>query len=263
MAADRQSVNLSVEDAREYFPRGLSQPEGGFRFSADALLLACFAGPGAARSIADLGTGCGVVALSLLLRDEAGCASALGFDVNPQMLAAARENADRLGFASRFSACEGNVSNIRRLGLTAESFDLVVCNPPYRETGTGRRPVDAGRDAARFEACAPIGDFASAAAYLVRNRGRVCFIGLPERLPQLLTDLAACRLEAKRLRLVHSRMDAPAKLALVEAVKNARPCLSVEPPLVMYTGEGSETKLSDATLAFCPFLSCNAGARAK
>ncbi|NJB68641.1 tRNA1Val (adenine37-N6)-methyltransferase [Desulfobaculum xiamenense] len=251
----------TAEDARAHFPRGLVQPEGGFRFSADALLLACFAGPGAARRIADLGAGCGVVGFGLLLRDEAATATVTAVDINPDMLAAQRDNVKLLGFGERFEAVEADVSAIGASGLAAQSFDLVVCNPPYRETGTGRRPADAGRDAARFEVRAQVGDFVAAAARLVRNRGRVCFIGLPERLPELFADFRAARLAPKRLRMVHSRIGEPARLALVEGMLGASAGLIVEPPLVLYEGTGNESCLCADALAFCPFMACNAGRR--
>ncbi|HWP26538.1 MAG TPA: peptide chain release factor N(5)-glutamine methyltransferase [Xanthobacteraceae bacterium] len=77
--------------------------------------------------IADLGTGSGAILLALL--SELPCAFGIGTDVSHQALAIARENAVRLGLASRaamvvtdFGAC------------LAGRFDLVVANPPYVAT---------------------------------------------------------------------------------------------------------------------------------
>ena len=248
-----------MTDARTYFPRGLSQPGAGFRFSMDALLLASFVGLGGVRRVADLGCGCGVVGFGVLLRDEALGARVVGVDLNPEMVSCARENVVRLGFEGRVEIVEGDVGDVRAgTGLRAESFDLVVCNPPYRVPGTGRRPPDAGRDAARFEGGASVGAFVGAASLLLKNRKRAAFIGLPERLPELVADMGAKRLAPKRLLLVHSRADEPARLALVEAVKNGGAGLVVEAPLVLYEGAGDETRLSARALEVCPFLACNA-----
>ncbi|WP_461211449.1 tRNA1(Val) (adenine(37)-N6)-methyltransferase [Desulfocurvus sp. DL9XJH121] len=248
-------------EVRAYFPRGLVQPSAGFRFSLDSLLLACFARPGGASRVLDLGAGCGVVGLGLMLRPDGDGLHVTGLDADPEMTACARDNAARLGLAERYAALHGDVAVAREhADLVPESFDLVVCNPPYRAPGTGRRPPDPGRDAARFEASAPIAAFVDAAALLLANRRRAAFIGLPERLPELLADMAARRLSPKRLLCVHSRADEPARLALVEAVKNGGPGLVVEPPLVLYEGRGEESRLSASALAFCPFLACNARA---
>ena len=61
---------VDARSARDVFPAGLEQPEGSFRFSADALLLAKFtAGQALPENavLAELGTGCGVVSLAVLL----------------------------------------------------------------------------------------------------------------------------------------------------------------------------------------------------
>lgn len=248
-----------IPSARAYFPRWLSQPESGFRFSMDALLLACFAPLGGVHHAVDLGCGCGVVGLGWLLRQSDLAPVVTGLDLNPQMLDCAAANAARLGLEDRYALVHTDVASVRDSpDLSLESCDLILCNPPYREPGTGRRPLDQGRDTARFEATAPIAAFVQAASYLLRNRKRACFIGLAERLPGLLVDMAAQRLTPKRLLLVHSRVDEPARLALVEAVKNGGPGLAVEAPLVLYQGRGEEARLTPQALAFCPFLACNA-----
>lgn len=248
-----QSPDITA--AREYFPRGLKQPVTGFRFSMDALLLAAFAPLGAGH-VVDLGCGCGVVGFGWMLRGGEGAVT--GLDLNPEMLDCAAANAAALGFDERYALVHADVAAVRsNPDLSPESCELVLCNPPYRDPGTGRRPPDAGRDSARFTAAAPIAAFVEAAGYLLKNRKRACFIGLPERLPDLFVDMAANRLTPKRLMLVHSRADEPARLALVEAVKNGGPGLAVEAPLVLYRGEGEASRLTEQALAFCPALTCN------
>lgn len=254
----RASASEAAEAARE-FPRGLAQPTSGFRFGLDALLLACFLPQGPKRLL-DLGTGCGAVALGWLLRDAYGEGRAVGLDSNPEMVACARENSERIGLADRLEAVQADVADTRlaRAPVHPESFDLVACNPPYREPGSGRLPRDAGRRAAMFDAAnqsASLSDFVATSAYALPERGRACLVFLAERLPALLGELAARRLEPKRLRLVHPRQARPARLALVEARKNGRPGLVVEPPLFLYKG----SRLTTDALAFCPFLACNPG----
>ena len=242
--------------ARERFPRGLSQPSRGFRFSLDALLLAAFAGRERVRGrVLDLGAGCGVVGLGLALDhpDFFG----VGLDANPAMLGHAWENARRLGLAGRFAFLAGDV---RRPGcLAPESMDLVLCNPPYRDPDSGRGCPDGSRNMARFETGAGLGDFVSAASRAVRNRGACAFIHLAERIDDLLLALSGARLRPKEILFVHQRADSPARLVLVRALKNGGPGLTVPSPLVLHEGEGASTRLTEATLAFCPRLACKAG----
>jgi tRNA1Val (adenine37-N6)-methyltransferase len=248
----------AVWQARELFPRGLSQPEAGFRFSMDALLLAAFAGREQVRGrVLDLGTGCGVVGLGLALDhpDFFG----IGLDLNPDMLRHARENARRLGFAERFALLQADACG--PWGCAPESMDLVLSNPPYRDPGRGRICPNEARTLARFEYRAGLADFVRAAAYLLRNRKSCVFIHLAERVDELLDLLRASRLQPKEVLFVHRRQDATARLVLVRSLKNGGPGLTVLPPLVLHEGRGGETRLSAAALSFCPRLACNAGSK--
>ena len=248
-------ADSSERAARNAFPRGLFQPASGFRFGSDALLLAALAAglPGA-RAV-DLGTGCGAAGLGYLLATAETAATVLGLDREAAMVAAAQQNAATLGLAERFTAHVADVRHIREADrLAPESCDLVMCNPPYRDPGSGRRPAGAARDAARFEVDGSLADFAAAAAYLLVNKGLFVCIHLAERLTHVAAALAAHRLEIKRLLPVAPRVDAPARQLLLVARKNGGPGLILEPPLVIYAGTGRETRLTDAALAFCPFL---------
>ncbi len=199
-----------------------------------------------------------MVGLGLLLKDTDKNFCVTGLDLNPEMAASARENAALLGFESRFEVMEADVGRVREDKIFApDSFDLAVCNPPYRKEGQGRRPQGASRNAARFESRASLHDFVSAASFALRNKGSFCLVYLPERLPALFAALTQSGLEPKRMRFIHSRAQEPAQLALMEARKNVRPGLRVEPPLILYQGRGPDTKLTPQALRFCPFLECN------
>jgi len=247
--------SLAVDQTRRNFPRGLSQPDSGFRFSMDALLLAAFAGRERVRGrVLDLGTGCGVVGLGLALDhpDFFG----VGLDLNPDMLRHAHENVRRLGFVDRFALLLADACG--PLGLAPESMDMVLCNPPYRDPGCGRTCPDRAKTLARFENRAALADFVRAAAYLLRNRKSCCFIHLAERVDELLDLLRAAKLQPKEVLFVHQRPDASARLVLVRGLKNGGHGLTVLPPLFLHQGQGDGTRLSAAALAFCPSLACNA-----
>jgi release factor glutamine methyltransferase len=77
--------------------------------------------------ILDLGTGTGCLLLALL--HELPRATGLAIDRSPAALAVARANAEALGLAERAEFRLGNWTD----GV-AESFDLIVSNPPYIAT---------------------------------------------------------------------------------------------------------------------------------
>jgi len=253
-------TTTATATARQAFPRGLIQPEDGFRFGADALLLAAFAAPLAGNRVLDLGTGCGPAGLGLLLARDDQDSRVTGLDKDPAMVAAASENARRLGLADRFTACLGDVRAIREdARLAPESFDLVLANPPFRHPGSGRRPETPERDAARFELDGGLTAFAAAAAYALRNQGQLACVHLAERLGHIMTTLTCNRLEIKRLLPICARANEPAKQVLLLARKNGRPGLRLEAPLALYIGTGPASRLTETALRFCPFLACNPG----
>jgi tRNA1Val (adenine37-N6)-methyltransferase len=241
--------------AREAFPTGLIQPEDGYRFSMDPLLLAAFARPKKDTRLADLGTGCGVAALAaLLMHSQTGAAT--GLDIDPAMIEAANANAHRLGLDGRFHARLADVRHMREI-LPPESFRLVLANPPYRRLGTGKACQLTERNRARFEAHAELDDFLAAASWLLANRGSVVLVFPAARLSDLVLGCQKGKLAPKRLRFVHSRVDEAAKIVLMEAVKNAGIGLTAEPPLILYEGRGDNTRLTAQALSFCPFLAKN------
>ena len=73
------------------------------------------------RRVLDVGTGSGAIALAIA--DELPDAQLVATDTSPDALEAARENAMRLGFASRVRLTHGS--------LAAGAFDLIVANLPY------------------------------------------------------------------------------------------------------------------------------------
>ena len=79
--------------------------------------------------VLDLGVGSGAILLAILA--ERPLASGLGVDVSAEALAVARENAAALGLADRVEFRQGDWT----AGLEGESFEVVVCNPPYIRSG--------------------------------------------------------------------------------------------------------------------------------
>ncbi|MCG8532508.1 MAG: methyltransferase [Desulfovibrionales bacterium] len=250
--------DLSIA-AREYFPRGLFQPEGTFRFSMDALLLARFAHAPKHTTAYDLGAGCGIIGLTMLL--DSNALSVTGIELQSELVDAARQNANHLGLSHRYTCIQTDLSTIKHSGCPPESADIVVSNPPYRRKNQGRHAATTERTCALFETEGALPAFISAGAFLVKNKGLFACIFPTERLDELLNTCRDYNLTPKRLRCIHSKADKNSTLILLEARKNGNCGLTVEPPLVLYKGTGAETALTDEALAFCPYLQCNARGR--
>jgi tRNA1Val (adenine37-N6)-methyltransferase len=207
----------------------LHQPArgGGYRVNVDAVLLAAFAGQErVAKRAIDLGAGVGAVGLSLLYRERA--ARVVLVEVDAGLARLAEKNLADNAWSDRGEVVVSDVSRARDVA----PGDLVVCNPPYVAPGRGRAPL-----VAKGARMGELRIFTDAALRLLAGRGRAAFVYPAQELATLLETLRASGLEPKRLRLVHAREDAPARVALVLSVVAKRGGLVVDPPLVEWDSE--------------------------
>lgn len=204
------------------------------RIGTDGLLLAAFCPPWRGWRAADLGSGCGLIALAWHDAGHRGPCLALERSEAAHGLLA-RALAEQPDAAAHIRAVRGDLRAFRP-AAGEPAFDLVACNPPYFTAG--RPSADPGRAAARHEETATFADAADCAARLLREGGRFAFCLPPQRLAEACACLAARRLEPKRLRLVKKGPDDPPWLFLCEAQKGRRPGLRVEPDLCLPAGAG-------------------------
>lgn len=226
------SCGETVDELRDFGLRVIQQ-RSGYRFSVDPLLLCDFAGVRDGDEVADLGAGCGVIPL-VLARMAAGTRF-VGIEHQQALAELAGRNVELNGLSDRITIVNRDILEIRGL-FPAASFDLVVSNPPYRKRGTGRISPVPGRDNARHESTAGLGDFLAVAKYLVRVPGRICMISHPSRLPELMVEAAGLKLAPVRLRMVHDNPEADGRMFLLELVKGRKGDLRVLPPLFVNNG---------------------------
>ncbi|WP_045212627.1 tRNA1(Val) (adenine(37)-N6)-methyltransferase [Desulfonatronovibrio magnus] len=236
------------------FPRGLIQPRQGYRFSVDSLLLSCFIPLRKNSIIADLGCGCGVIGFGVFLRNPEADLTFTGIDKSPDMLETAVSNSKIMGIEDRFDFRQADAANLAQAGFRPDTYDMILTNPPYYRTGSGRLSAHEGRNGASFSSQSTLNDFFKASNYLLKNRSKIGVVFLSDRMEELLCSMKNNRLEPKKILPVYGREDRPSRIILVEGVKNAGPGLTLLPPLILHNTDNSITAHA---LEFCPFLECN------
>ncbi len=216
----------------------LYQNKNGYRFSVDPLLLYSFVNVKHALDIADLGAGSGII--GLLLARKYSASRVVLVELQDSLRRLAEKNARINGLEDRVSVIFADIKHVKEI-LPPESYDLVVSNPPFRRSRSGRINAEEERAVARHEIALKLPDLAEAASYLLREKGKFFMIFHPERILEAVDTLRSKRLEPKRIRFVHNNRDAESKIVLIEAAKGGRPGTKMERPLFIYGEDGHYT----------------------
>lgn len=214
------------------------QKTAGFRFGMDAVLLSDFVRAEAQATVADFGTGTGILPLLMWGRGKGQRFEA--FEIQREMADMARRSVALNGLSARIRVHEASVEEAPSL-LSPGSVDVIVCNPPYGMPGATLHNPGLSKDLARHQDPRGLKPWFTAAYRLLRGRGRMALIYPAPMMLSLMNDLSRAALIPKRFRMIYPRVDKPANLVLVEAVKDARPTLQPEPPLIVYEQDGTMT----------------------
>ena len=210
-----------------------------FQFGIDAVLLADFACKGlkSAKKIIDLGTGTGIIPL---LMNPKISASFTGLEVQRESAEMAAKSVALNGLENQIKIVNGDLKKASEL-FGRHSFDAVTCNPPYMTDEHGERNALDAMTIARHEVLCTLEDVVAAADYLLAPHGRFFMIHKPFRLPEIFVTLAAHKLEPKCMRLISPFADKEPNMVMIEARKNAKRRLKIEPPLVVRNDDGEYT----------------------
>ena len=133
-----------------------------------------FEANGAPQRVLDLGTGPGTLLLAAL--DIWPGATGVGIDVSRRALSYASANARRLGFEKRLKFKIGNWAT----GID-ESFDLILCNPPYVAEGAELGPG--------------VREYEPDEALFAGEKGLDAYAELAPQLPRLLNEKGLAAVE--------------------------------------------------------------------
>lgn len=211
------------------------QPKEGYRFSIDSLILAHFFNLKRVNKILDLGAGTGII--GTIIGRKYPQASITLIEIQPELAACAEKTVKLNGLERK-----AKVICMDAKEFNETDFDAIITNPPFRRPGSGKlSPLDR-KAIARHEITLTITDIAKISQNILKHKGRLYMIHLPERLIEIVRIMSKHSLEIKRLRFVHSKIDTEARMVLIEAVKGGRVSLKVDPPLIIYNEKGDYTE---------------------
>jgi tRNA1Val (adenine37-N6)-methyltransferase len=139
------------------------------RVSTDAVLLGAWVAPNGSKSILDIGTGTGVIALMMAQKSEAAITA---IDIDKESTEQARDNVADSCFSDRIRVEHCAFQDFVK--MREEKFGLIITNPPYfidsLKNSAGSRTLARHTDALSFD------DLIAGVKKLLHEKGKFCLI---------------------------------------------------------------------------------------
>ncbi len=213
------------------------QPSDGFRAGLDAVMLAAAVPAESRDAVLELGAGCGTASLCLAAR--VSTCRVTGIEIDPGLVALARENAAVNGAAERVSFLEADALGEELRG----DFNHVFANPPFHQA-TGQISANERRERAKRDETG-LAAWASAGLRRVRSRGSLTMIVRADRLLDVLTAAPEMGVVVFPL---WPRSGEPAKRILVQVRKGSSAPLEIQAGLVLHDASGKYTPEAEQVL---------------
>ena len=216
----------------------LIQNKKSFRFGMDSVLLAHFADIRAFDTVADLGTGNGILLFLLYGRKKGQHYYAI--DIQHK----AADLAERNAMLNHLEDCITVICDDARNAdkyIPRCSVDAVVCNPPYGRPFSALPSPNEAKAVARNQRENTLDHLFYGAFQILKGKGKISVVYPASQMLYIMKALQDHHLEPKRFQLVYPYADKPANLVMIEAVKDAKPTLHPLPPLIVYEKDGTLT----------------------
>mgnify|MGYP002623955679 CR=1 FL=1 len=133
-----------------------------------------------------------------------------------------------------------NLNNLNE-SFNSGSFDAIVCNPPYKKSSDGLKNSADAKTIARHEILCSLEDVIRISCYLLKSNGSLYMVHRPERLCDIIELMRKYKLEPKQIRFIQPKLNSPANLVLIKAVKGGKPFLKLMENLIVYKDDGNYT----------------------
>ena len=134
-----------------------------------------------------------------------------------------------------------DIEGLKKLGR----FDVLTVNPPYKLNNSGiLNPLDK-LAIARHEIMCNLEDVIYAARVLLKDNGRMFIVHRPERLADIFTLMRKYKIEPKRVKMIHPKVNKAPNIVLVEGQRDGGAYLKWDEPLYVYDDNGKYTEEID------------------
>ena len=225
----------------------LHQSAEGYRAAIDPVFLAASVAVRDRREQKILDVGCGAGAVMLCLGARLDRADITGIDRQSDAVALACDNINANGWGARMQAVKLDIRDKDVTPLTPQSFDQVVSNPPYFDSGTPAA-TDA-RAIAHGDGSVTLRQWLVFCLKMLRHKGRLHVVHRAGALAEILAILQGRAGEIDVLPLFARERDGAAGRVIVSARKGTRSGTRIRPGFVIHDGPGRDyTEAAEAIL---------------
>lgn len=214
----------------------LNQYKNGYRFSVDSVLVSQYVKPKKNFRILDLGCGSGVIGLICLYRWRSKLdITVTGIELQQDLYQLCLQNIEENKLDQAFNVIHCDIRDISTT-LNVETFDMVICNPPFFKKGSGRTSQNDQAHIARHQVNGAIDEFLKGAAKLLKNKSFAVFIYPASELADFIEKAKNNKLEPKQIQPIYNypEGDNEARLMLVKCQKNGGVGVKFERPFYIY-----------------------------
>lgn len=166
------AVGKSENRRFEFKQFSIRDDKSAMKIGTDALLLASWSSVENVSRIVDFGTGSGIIAL--MLAQRAPQSVVVGVELDAGAALQAEENFRLSPFKSRLRAVQQSAQEYTRQLSAAESYDLVISNPPYFHEKP--KSPNHARNLARHDEFLPLQELLSMAKTVLKEEGRLALV---------------------------------------------------------------------------------------
>lgn len=217
----------------------LIQNTQGLLYGTDAYMLAAFMRSLRKEDACELGAGSGII--SLLAMSGEKFKRCLCVEVQECFAELCKRNIELNGFSDVIDVLCSDVRQMER-SVYSGKFGVVFANPPYMQSGNGKRNETDEKYIARHEVFGGIYDFIKCASMLLAFGGYFYCVVRCDRLADVFCFMRECGIEPKRMQLVHANVKSEPSVALVEGIRGGKMSLKIERPLFISELDGSMTE---------------------
>lgn len=217
-----------------------------FCFGTDSVLLANFVkSENSNNVILDLCSGSGVIPIILSAKKK--YKKIFGVELQSEMYDLFDRNIKINNLEDSIISIKENVKNIKdiRKKITSimekDKIDIITCNPPYKEIGTGLTTNHDVKTIAKCEVMCNLEDIFITSSKLLGKGGKLYLVHKPERLSDLIYFGRKYNLEAKEIRFVYPKINKKPSIVLISYRKDGGNETKVLEPLIEYNDDMSYT----------------------